>query len=124
MYDITDFIPLHPGSTKLLMAAGGSVEPFWAMYAVHLNNPTVAGLLEQYRCLPPSYIHTLSHSPFYYISTFSRIGNLSASDAAAQAEELAASDNPFAGNPLHNFEFVKNMTVSLQAIQNATLPLL
>ena len=73
------------------------------MYAVHLNNPTVAGLLEQYRCLPPSYIHTLSHSPFYYISTFSRIGNLSASDAAAQAEELAASDNPFAGNPLHNF---------------------
>lgn len=106
------------------MAAGGSVEPFWAMYAVHLNNPTVAGLLEQYRCLPPSYIHTLSHSPFYYISTFSRIGNLSASDAAAQAEELAASDNPFAGNPLHNFEFVKNMTVSLQAIQNATLPLL
>ena len=49
VYDITDFIPLHPGSTKLLMAAGGSVEPFWAMYAVHLNNPTVNGLLEQYR---------------------------------------------------------------------------
>ena len=49
VYDITDFVPLHPGSTKLLMAAGGSVEPFWAMYAVHLNNPTVAGLLEQYR---------------------------------------------------------------------------
>ena len=49
VYDITDFIDLHPGSTKLLMAAGGSVEPFWAMYAVHLNNPTVNGLLEQYR---------------------------------------------------------------------------
>ena len=118
VYDITDFIPLHPGSTKLLMAAGGSVEPFWAMYAVHLNNPTVAGLLEQYRfcCL-----HTLD--PLLHFNIL-RIGNLSASDAAAQAEELAASDNPFAGNPLHNFEFVKNMTVSLQAIQNATLPLL
>ena len=49
VYDITDFIPLHPGATKLLMAAGGSVEPFWAMYAVHLNNAQVAGLLEQYR---------------------------------------------------------------------------
>ena len=49
VYDITAFIPLHPGATKLLMAAGGSVEPFWAMYAVHLDNPQVAGLLEQYR---------------------------------------------------------------------------
>ena len=28
---LPDFIPLHPGQDKLLMAAGGSVEPFWAM---------------------------------------------------------------------------------------------
>ena len=32
------------------------------------------------------------------LSTFFRIGNLSVSDAAAQAKELAASDNPFASN--------------------------
>ena len=37
VYDITDFIPLHPGANKLLMAAGGSVEPFWAMYGFHLK---------------------------------------------------------------------------------------
>ena len=52
---------------------------------------------------------------------FSRIGNLSASDAAAQAEELAASDNPFAGNSLQHLKNEKN-NVTLQAILNATLP--
>ena len=38
------------------------------------------------------------------MSTFFRIGNLSVSDAAAQAKELAASDNPFASNFPFNFE--------------------
>ena len=32
-----------------MMAAGGSVEPFWSIYAVHDNNPEVYALLEQYR---------------------------------------------------------------------------
>ena len=50
--------------------------------------------------------HLLLHS-----NTFSRIGNLSATDAAAQAEELAASDNPFAGNSIPHFLFDKNMTI-------------
>ena len=54
---------------------------------------------------------------------FSRIGNLSASDAAAQAEELAASDNPFAGKSLQQRKNEKNK-VLLQAIPNVTLPLL
>ena len=49
VYDITDFIPLHPGAEKLLMAAGSSVEPFWNMYAVHLNNIEIYTLLEKYR---------------------------------------------------------------------------
>ena len=49
VYDITDFIPMHPGADKLLMAAGSSVEPFWAMYAVHLNNPVIYRALESYR---------------------------------------------------------------------------
>jgi len=92
VYDITDFIPLHPGATKLLMAAGGSVEPFWAMYAVHLNNAQVAGLLEQYR-----------------------IGNLSALDAEAQAKELAASDSPFAGDPKRHPALVVNAATPYNA---------
>jgi sulfite oxidase len=32
VYDITDFIASHPGgAAKIMMAAGGAVEPFWAM---------------------------------------------------------------------------------------------
>ena len=37
VYDITDFLPLHPGAEKLMLAAGGSVEPFWAMYEFHFR---------------------------------------------------------------------------------------
>ena len=35
VYDITDFISIHPGAKNILMAAGGPVEPFWNIYAVH-----------------------------------------------------------------------------------------
>ncbi len=33
VYDVTDFIAAHPGgASKIMLAAGGSVEPFWALY--------------------------------------------------------------------------------------------
>lgn len=32
---MTNFIEQHPGGDKLLLAAGGSVEPFWLIYAQH-----------------------------------------------------------------------------------------
>ena len=76
VYDITDFIPLHPGADKLLMAAGGSVEPFWRMYAVHLNNEVIYGMLEEYR-----------------------IGNLKQEDVDNQKASLKESDDPFANAP-------------------------
>jgi len=76
VYDITDFIPIHPGAEKLLMAAGGSVEPFWRMYAVHLNNEVIYGMLEKYR-----------------------IGNLKQADIDSQKASLKASDDPFANAP-------------------------
>merc|ERR1719483_1559867 len=81
VYDITDFIPIHPGADKLLMAAGGAVEPFWAMYAVHLNNPVIAKLLEQYR-----------------------IGNLSQKDVQSQA----SSGDPYSGDPKRHPALVIN----------------
>ena len=49
VYDITGFIPKHPGAKNIMMAAGGSIEPFWSIYAVHNNNREVYSLLEQYR---------------------------------------------------------------------------
>lgn len=39
---------LAGGSSKILLAAGGSVEPFWALYANH-QQPEVLALLEEHR---------------------------------------------------------------------------
>ena len=49
MYDITEFVDSHPGGpAKISLAAGGALEPFWAMYAVHWTQE-VLEILEQYR---------------------------------------------------------------------------
>jgi len=49
VYDITDFIGQHPGGAKrIMLAAGGSVDSFWAMYAQH-QKKEVSDLLEGYR---------------------------------------------------------------------------
>ena len=32
MYDITEFVDVHPGGKKILLAAGASIDPFWNMY--------------------------------------------------------------------------------------------
>jgi sulfite oxidase len=41
VYDLTEFIQRHPGgSEKIIMAAGGPIEPFWNMYPFH-NTPTI-----------------------------------------------------------------------------------
>ena len=47
VYDITEFVGQHPGGDKILLAAGGAIEPFWAMYAVHQTDE-VLKMLEQY----------------------------------------------------------------------------
>ncbi|KAK2511790.1 hypothetical protein Q9233_016720 [Columba guinea] len=49
VFDVTDFVELHPGGAdKLLLAAGGALEPFWALYGVH-NQPHVLELLREYK---------------------------------------------------------------------------
>jgi cytochrome b involved in lipid metabolism len=49
VYDITEFVNQHPGGSKrIMLAAGGSVDAFWAMYAQH-QKKEVAQLLEAYR---------------------------------------------------------------------------
>jgi sulfite oxidase len=36
VYDITEFLKVHPGGAdKLMMAAGGPIEAFWEMYKFH-----------------------------------------------------------------------------------------
>jgi len=48
VYDITSFVEAHPGGNKILLAAGGSIEPFWALYGVHKSNQ-VYQMLEENR---------------------------------------------------------------------------
>ncbi|XP_057377308.1 sulfite oxidase-like [Daphnia carinata] len=48
VYDITPFIKIHPGGDTILLGAGGSVEPFWSLYAIH-QQPGILALMEEYR---------------------------------------------------------------------------
>ena len=49
VYDITDFIASHPGGAeKIMLAAGGNLEPFWDMYAQH-KKQEVYDLLAEYQ---------------------------------------------------------------------------
>lgn len=49
VYDVTKFVEQHPGgAARLMLAAGGAIDPFWAMYQQH-NNDQVKGMLEEYR---------------------------------------------------------------------------
>ncbi|MBN3291953.1 SUOX protein, partial [Polypterus senegalus] len=48
IFDITDFVGLHPGGNKIMLAAGGALEPFWALYAVH-SQEHVLEILSQYK---------------------------------------------------------------------------
>lgn len=76
VYDITKFVQEHPGGAdKIILAAGGSVEPFWGIYRIHFDSKAVKEHLEKYR-----------------------IGRLSAADAAAVAS-TAASNDPYASDP-------------------------
>ena len=73
VYDITDFIEKHPGGpSKIIMAAGSSVEPFWAIFANH-NTVEIQELLESMR-----------------------IGNISEEDAASSVDNES---DPYAREP-------------------------
>ncbi|KAH6877150.1 Oxidoreductase, molybdopterin-binding domain-containing protein [Thelonectria olida] len=47
VYDITDWIEGHPGGDVILRAAGGSIEPYWDIFAIHKND-YVLDILKQY----------------------------------------------------------------------------
>lgn len=63
VYDVTTFVPQHPGNrTNIMMAAGSAVDPFWLTFQQH-NTVAVRQLLETFR-----------------------IGNLHADDAVSTAD--------------------------------------
>lgn len=49
VYDITEFIEQHPGGAeRIMLAAGGAVDPFWSLYQQHMVDK-VLNILKQYR---------------------------------------------------------------------------
>lgn len=72
VYDITKFIPEHPGAKKnIMLGAGSAIDPFWHTYQFH-QAQNILDLLEKYR-----------------------IGNLKASDVQS-TDDLG---NPYANDP-------------------------
>jgi len=49
VYNVTEFLALHPGGgEKLMLAAGNAVDPYWQGFAQH-NTADVAEMIEEYR---------------------------------------------------------------------------
>ncbi|XP_029660614.1 probable sulfite oxidase, mitochondrial isoform X1 [Formica exsecta] len=82
VYDITEFVDKHPGGpSKILMAAGGSIDPFWSIFANH-NTPEIYSLLESMR-----------------------IGNISKEDATSNKNDLY---DPYANEPTRHKALIIN----------------
>ncbi|KHN95477.1 Oxidoreductase, molybdopterin-binding domain protein [Metarhizium album ARSEF 1941] len=47
VYDITDWVPAHPGGQVILRAAGGPIDPYWDIFTIH-KNQYVYEILSQY----------------------------------------------------------------------------
>ncbi|KAI0430120.1 Oxidoreductase, molybdopterin-binding domain-containing protein [Xylaria sp. FL1042] len=47
VYDITDWVAAHPGGEVILRAAGGCIEPYWDIFAIH-KSQYVRDILDQY----------------------------------------------------------------------------
>ncbi|CAH0053576.1 unnamed protein product [Clonostachys solani] len=47
VYDITDWVPAHPGGDVILRAAGGSIDQYWDIFAIH-KSQYVYDILSQY----------------------------------------------------------------------------
>lgn len=82
VYDITEFVDKHPGGpSKILMAAGSSIDPFWSIFANH-KTPEIYSLLESMR-----------------------IGNISKEDAKSGENDLL---DPYANEPSRHKALIVN----------------
>ena len=48
VYDVTEFVKIHPGGERILLAAGKAIDPYWAVFVIHQSAETKE-LLESYR---------------------------------------------------------------------------
>lgn len=100
VYDVTDFLDMHPGGAqRLMLAAGGAIDPFWAMYAQH-NTDEVRQLLDGYRignlvrCC--SFCWRLSGVQAFLVGSTNELGNAVLQVGAGAAQPVA---DPYANEP-------------------------
>eukprot|EP01039_Chlorochromonas_danica_P000025 gene25-28_t len=98
VYDITKFIPNHPGGKdKIVLAVGEDLEPFWNIYRQHYNSP-----------LPMEILKSL------------RVATLHPDDVAAMNAEKAKhhgeDDNPYSKDPVLNpiFKFYQKQPINAE----------
>ena len=75
---MTEFIAEHPGGDKLLIGAGGPIEPFWSLYAVH-KKPYVSFQLPNYKFVEYSCFIKAIHYEVEFpavIDIWSLLGNI------------------------------------------------
>ena len=90
VYDITEFMDVHPGgSEKIVLAAGASIEPYWEVFAAH-NTDEVKEMLEELR-----------------------IGNVHPSDRGKSQGEKA--EGPYANDPKRSPVFKVNTQTPFNA---------
>jgi len=78
VYDITKFVDEHPGGDKIMMAAGGAIDPYWSIYAVH-KHQNVMEMLEKMK-----------------------IGVLRAEDRVDLSKVAVDANDPYANDPVRN----------------------
>jgi cytochrome b involved in lipid metabolism len=78
VYDITKFVVNHPGGQdKIMLAAGGSAEPFWKIYRQHYNSQLAPNALK------PLFIGYLHPDDF----------------TSETAEQVLSNDDPYSRDP-------------------------
>ena len=85
VYDITDWVPAHPGGDVILRAAGGPVDRYWDIFAIH-KSQYVYDILAQYL-----------------------IGHVHPSDLTADGTRLAQNDeieDPFSDDPKRHADLI------------------
>ncbi|KAK5149658.1 hypothetical protein LTS14_010789 [Recurvomyces mirabilis] len=96
VYDITDWVPNHPGGEVILRAVGGSIEPYWNIFTIH-QKQDVYDILEQY------FIGTIDPRDLV--------------DGQAPADQV---DDPFKSDPLRDKELIVHSTRPFNAETAAT----
>ena len=83
IYDITDWVGAHPGGEVILRSAGGSIDPYWAIFRIH-QQPYVREILAQYL-----------------------IGLIDTADLGADGQPAAESiEDPFAADPARDARLI------------------